>query len=38
VIGTALNTITPCFGDEKDALILGSEGTKLLSFELEKEV
>jgi len=23
VIGTALNTITPCFGAEQDALILG---------------
>ena len=38
IISTAINTKQPCFGLEKDAMILGSDGKANLSFELEKEV
>lgn len=37
IISTALNTVSPCFGAERDALVLGEKGIELLTFPLEKE-
>lgn len=37
IISTTLNTLAPCYGEERDALILGETGIERLTFPLEKE-
>ena len=37
VISTHLNTVKPCFGPDRDRLVLGTGGSDLIKFPIENE-
>ena len=37
IISTALNSVVPCYGTERESLVLGDKGLELIKFPIEKE-
>ena len=37
MISTAINTVQPCFGPEKNRIVLGEDYIDLIQFNIEKE-